>query len=72
MNNSYKIITGKATFDELVVDKEVWIAHDHSKDLSQIDWDLIIDYFIGTEEYLKCRDLDIFSILHIYNHCMKK
>ena len=58
MINSYKILTGKNTFDELVDDgKEIWVAHDIRKDLNDIDFDLILDYFAEKNDFEKCIEL---------------
>jgi len=62
MINSYKILTGKNTFDELLVEtseysEEVWIAHDIQKDLKDINFDLILDYFAKKNDFEKCIEL---------------
>ena len=58
MINSYKILTGKNTFDELVDDgKEIWVAHDIRKDLKDIDFDLILNYFAKKDDFEKCIEL---------------
>ncbi len=59
MINSYKILTGKNTFDELIDTnkKEIWLAHDNRKDLKDIDFDLILDYFAEKNDFEKCIEL---------------
>lgn len=61
MINSYKILTGKNTFDELIDDldgiQEIWVAHDIRKDLKDIDFDLILDYFAENDDFEKCIEL---------------
>jgi len=58
MINSYKILTGKNTFYELVGDgKEIWVAHDIRKDLNDIDFDLILNYFAEKNDFEKCIEL---------------
>lgn len=59
MINSYKILTGKNTFDELIDtnEEEIWVAHDIRKDLNDIDFDLILDYFAEKNDFEKCIEL---------------
>lgn len=59
MINSYKILTGKNTFDELIDtnEEEIWVAHDIRKDLKDIDFDLILDYFAEKNDFEKCIEL---------------
>lgn len=65
MINSYKILTGKNTFDELVIEKEIWLAHDNRKDISEVDFDLIIEYFKDLEDYEKCGELNKLKLKQI-------
>ena len=60
MNNSYSILTGKCELEDIIyntIDGEVWLAHDTSKSLGEVDFDLIIEYFAGKEEFEKCIEL---------------
>jgi len=63
MINSYKILTGKNTFDELIDtnDDEIWVAHDIRKDLKDVDFDLILDYFAKKDDFEKCIELKEFK-----------
>ena len=54
MNNSYDILTGKNTFDELIKDDQIWLAHDPRKDIKDVNLDILIEYFEKIEDYEKC------------------
>jgi len=56
MLNSYYILTGKCELEDIIyktLDGELWLAHDTSEDLSELDCDLIIEYFKDEDEYEK-------------------
>ncbi len=60
MLNSYSILTGKSELEDIIhntLDGELWLAHDTSEDLSEVDFDLIIEYFAGEDEFEKCIEL---------------
>lgn len=57
MNNSYKLLTGKNTFEELAVTKQVFFAHDIDHELSDVDFDFIIEYFSDSDDFEKCIEL---------------
>jgi hypothetical protein len=57
MQNGYLIITGRITFEDLLLDDEVWLSFDISDyDEENVLKDLI-EYFEETEEYEKCQEL---------------
>ena len=57
MVNSYRLLTGKSTFDELVVDNQVFFAHDIDLGLEEVDFDFIIEYFSDDDDFEKCIEL---------------
>ncbi len=57
MNNSYDILVGNCELEDVVIDAEVWLAHDTSKGLDEVDFDMIIEYFAGEDEFEKCIEL---------------
>jgi len=61
MIDSYNVITGISTFEELLETKdELAIVFNPYKPIKVMDgdaYDLLIDYFITTEEYEKCEVL---------------
>jgi len=57
MNNSYKILTGKCELEDVVIEGEVWSAHNPSKGLDEVDFEMIIEYFAGKDEFEKCIEL---------------
>ena len=61
MNNAYRILTKKSTFDQLFPsdDEEdgFWMPYRNFKNPSKEEIDNVIDYFIETEEYEKCAEL---------------
>lgn len=60
MLNSYYILTGKSTLEDIICnthDGRLWLAHDTSKGLDEVDFDMIIEYFAGEDEFEKCIEL---------------
>ena len=60
MNNSYKILTGKCELEDIICNTHngrLWLAHDTSKGLDEVDFDLIIEYFADEDEFEKCIEL---------------
>ena len=61
MNNAYRILTKKSTFDQLFPsdDEEdgFWMPYRNFNNPSKEEIDNVIDYFIETEEYEKCAEL---------------
>ena len=61
MNNAYRILTKKSTFDQLFPsdDEEdgFWMPYRNFKNPSKEEIDNVIDYFIEIEEYEKCAEL---------------
>jgi hypothetical protein len=57
MNNSYKLLTNKNSFDDLVIGDQVFFAHDIDLDLSEVDFDFIIEYFSDDDDFEKCIEL---------------
>lgn len=56
MNNAYQIVTGKFTFEQLLEETgEACIPFDIRKE--EPDLDGMLEYFIETEEYEKCSEL---------------
>jgi hypothetical protein len=53
--NSYKLIMGEKTIDEIVekANPPIFFIHP-DEDYDNEDLDTMIDYFISTEEYEKC------------------
>ena len=57
--NSYKLIVGEKTMDELVEKSKIPIFFIHPEEnYDNEDLDTMIDYFISTEEYEKCAVLN--------------
>mgnify|MGYP003627984859 FL=1 len=53
--NSYKLIMGEKTMDEIVEKSKIPIFFIHpDEDYDNEDLDMMIEYFITTEEYEKC------------------
>ena len=53
--NSYKLIVGEKTMDEIVEKSKLPIFFiNPQEDYDNEDLDTMIDYFISTEEYEKC------------------
>ena len=53
--NSYKLIVGEKTMDEIVEKSKLPIFFiNPQEDYDNYDLDTMIDYFITTEEYEKC------------------
>jgi len=53
--NSYKLIMGEKTMDEIVEKSTLPIFFIHpDEDYDNEDLDMMIEYFITTEEYEKC------------------
>ena len=53
--NSYKVIVGEKTMDEIVEKTELPIFFiNPEEEYDNEDLDAMIDYFIATEEYEKC------------------
>jgi len=60
MINSYNIIVGHITFEEMLNDCEkegIFFAHDVENDPTQNDIKHILNYFKGVEDYEKCNEL---------------
>ena len=60
--NSFMLITGKSTFEDLVVNKHktggsAILAHDPHLALNIHEVKNIIEHFVGLEEYEKCQEL---------------
>ena len=56
--NSYKLIMGEKTMDEIVEKSKIPIFFIHpDEDYDNEDLDMMIEYFITTEEYEKCEVL---------------
>ena len=57
--NSYKLIVGEKTMDELIEKSNIPIFFIHPEEnYDNEDLDTMIDYFITTEEYEKCAILN--------------
>jgi len=55
--NSYKLLVGEKTMDEIVAKTELpifFINPEIDDDYDNEDLDTMIDYFVSTEEYEKC------------------
>jgi hypothetical protein len=60
MVNSYNIIVGNTTVDEMLLNSEregLFFAHDIEKDATQNDIKLIKDYFEKMEDFERCVEL---------------
>ena len=62
MRNSYNLLLGKKTLDDLIADKECNLTLMFNPEREYIKmqddvYDVLIDYFITTEEYEKCAEL---------------
>lgn len=57
MNNSYNILMGNCELEDVVIEGEVWSAHDPSKGLDEVDFEMIIEYFADKDEFEKCIEL---------------
>tara|TARA_B100000780_G_scaffold279102_1_gene255583 strand:+ start:135 stop:368 length:234 start_codon:yes stop_codon:yes gene_type:complete len=62
MRNSYNLLLGKKTLDDLIADKECNLTlmfNPERKYVKMQDdvYDILIEYFISTEEYEKCAEL---------------
>ena len=56
--NSYKLIVGEKTIDEIVEKSKLPIFFiNPEEDYDNEDLDTMIEYFISTEEYEKCSEL---------------
>ena len=56
--NSYKLIMGEKTMDEIVEKSKMPIFFIHpDENYDNEDLDMMIEYFITTEEYEKCAEL---------------
>ncbi len=60
--NSYKVLTNKLTFKELMVGnhssgKSAVLAHDPQEGITLREYDAIMNYFEEGEEYEKCAEL---------------
>ena len=60
-NNSYKIITGEKTFEDILEAQKngAILAHDPAENLKITFLQNMKDYFIETEEYEKCHQIQI-------------
>ena len=57
--NSYKLIVGEKTMEELIEKSKIPIFFIHPEEnCDNEDLDTMIDYFISTEEYEKCAVLN--------------
>ena len=57
--NSYKLIVGEKTMDELIEKSNIPVFFIHPEEnYDNEDLDTMIDYFITTEEYEKCAILN--------------
>jgi len=57
--NSYKLIVGEKTMDELVEKSKIPVFFIHPEEnYDNEDLDTMIEYFISTEEYEKCAVLN--------------
>mgnify|MGYP003112482918 CR=1 FL=1 len=61
MIDSYQIITGQKSFEELLeIKDDVAVLFHPYKPIKVMEgdaYDVLIDYFISTEEYEKCQEL---------------
>ena len=60
MINSYNIIMGNTTIDEMLINSErenMFFAHDIEKEATQNDIRLIKDYFEKMEDFERCIEL---------------
>tara|TARA_Y100000593_G_scaffold36696_1_gene71232 strand:- start:2424 stop:2678 length:255 start_codon:yes stop_codon:yes gene_type:complete len=61
MNNAYRLLTNKATFDQLFPSDNdedgFWMPYRNFKNPSEEEIDDVIDYFCELEEYEKCAEL---------------
>lgn len=56
--NSYYVLTGKATIDDIIERQEFPMFFINPEDkLDKGSLDDMLDYFISTEEYEKCQEL---------------
>tara|TARA_R110000744_G_scaffold207019_5_gene325637 strand:+ start:3014 stop:3277 length:264 start_codon:yes stop_codon:yes gene_type:complete len=61
MNYAYLIVTGKATFDDLVeTENEVMLPYNILGE-EDVDFRMLIDYFEDVEDYEKCAELLILA-----------
>ena len=59
IENSYRLIVGEKTMDELIEKSKIPIFFIHPEEnYDNEDLDTMIDYFISTEEYEKCAILN--------------
>tara|TARA_Y100000592_G_scaffold26787_1_gene42462 strand:- start:769 stop:987 length:219 start_codon:yes stop_codon:yes gene_type:complete len=59
IENSYRLIVGEKTMDELIEKSKIPIFFIHPEEnYDNEDLDTMIDYFISTEEYEKCAVLN--------------
>ena len=59
IENSYRLIVGEKTMDELIEKSKIPIFFIHPEEnYDNEDLDTMIDYFITTEEYEKCAILN--------------
>tara|TARA_R110002051_G_scaffold325176_1_gene426165 strand:- start:1423 stop:1665 length:243 start_codon:yes stop_codon:yes gene_type:complete len=54
MHYAYLIVTGKATFEELVDSKDEIMLPYNILEEEDVNFELLIEYFEGEEEYEKC------------------
>jgi len=62
MRNSYNLLLGKKTLDDLIADKECNLTLMFNPEIKYVKmqddvYDILIEYFISTEEYEKCAEL---------------
>ena len=64
MNYAYMIVTGKATFDDLIsTESEVMLPYNILAE-EEIDYNVLIEYFEDVEDYEKCAELLILAGMH--------
>lgn len=71
MINSYKLLTGKASYDELLDDEAnppAFIFNPTKPVVSMEDdvYDVLIEYFVYSEDYEKCSELREHKLLNSY------
>ena len=57
MNYAYMILTGKATFEELIGSEDEVMLPYNILENEDIDYNVLIKYFEDTEEFEKCAEL---------------
>lgn len=57
MRNSYSIIVGDKVLDDMIIDNQVFFAHDIDAEPSNKDLEELIKYFADLDEFEKCIEL---------------